>query len=70
MSPSSLESSSTQKGLYLELWYVISSLSIETNPGCRKREHGSNFISGNDNKLVNPLLKIIIFYVHVMLLTL
>ena len=30
----------------------MSSVSIETNSGSRKRNHGSNFNSGNDNKLV------------------
>ena len=28
-------------------------VSIETNPGSPKRKHGSNFNSGNDNKLLH-----------------
>ena len=34
------------------------SVSIETNPDSRKRKHGSNFNSGNDNKLIDLLTKI------------
>ena len=43
------------------------SVSIETNPGSCKHKHGSNFNSGNDNKLVDLLAKI--DYIHVMFLT-
>ena len=46
----------------------MSSVSIETNPGSCKRKHGSNFNSGNDNKLVDLLAKS--NYLHVMFLTL
>ena len=33
------------------------SVSIETNPDFLRRKHGSNFNSGNDNKLVVLLAK-------------
>ena len=45
-------------------------VSIETNPGSHKRKHGSNFNSGNDNKLVDHLPKSNFFLVHAMFLTL
>ena len=35
----------------------MSSFSIENNPDSRKHKHGSNFNSGNDNKLVDLLTK-------------
>ena len=44
------------------------SVSIETNPGSRKHKHGSNFNSGNGNKLVDLLAKN--NYLHVTFLTL
>ena len=48
----------------------MSSVSIEINPSSRKRKHGSNFNSGNDNKLVVLSVKKNYFYVHAMFLTL
>ena len=35
----------------------MSSVSIETTPGSRKRKHDSKFNPGNDNKLVDLLAK-------------
>ena len=67
MSLLSLESSTKEKGLYWELWYVMSSVSIEMEPGCCKRKLGSNFNSGSHSIFVVILAKssyfLCIFYV-------